>query len=329
MELSKEQNTPLSEATTNMETNVQQVLEQIMSEHSDLPYELTQTSNRASELAESLDTIPQGRVQLSSDELLSLAELLLHTLKQNPLPVELSLPYDVTSLKIPGTPDNDDCTSLGTLDKSLQTLCDALEFKTSVDGRFIAELFVELPSKEEYPDYHTIIQHPIAISVIRQNRYDSVQDMVRDFARMFKNARTYNTKGSVVYQDSIVLQMEFARQFSKLFPDEAKELDQLLGDASLEKESKAHKSKKIPAVTTTVDQLQVEESNDSRTRRNPSRPKHSWLKRKREDNFFVYGSGSETDKNSDADTDKKKKKKSAVPKSYEVHRKGKAAGDGR
>ncbi|RKP40310.1 SNF2 family N-terminal domain-containing protein, partial [Dimargaris cristalligena] len=76
-----------------------------------------------------------------------------------------------------------------------------------VDGRLRSDLFVELPSKREYPQYYTIIRKPIAMSMIRKrmrsNTYTSVADFRKDFEQMFTNACTFNEEGSWVYVDAL------------------------------------------------------------------------------------------------------------------------------
>jgi hypothetical protein len=72
------------------------------------------------------------------------------------------------------------------------TICDALEQLTDSDNRQIAELFLELPSAEEYPDYYETIDSPISMQEIRAKSYQSIDEIVKDFKTMFKNARIYN-----------------------------------------------------------------------------------------------------------------------------------------
>ncbi|KAJ2194750.1 ATP-dependent DNA helicase Snf21, partial [Coemansia sp. RSA 522] len=85
--------------------------------------------------------------------------------------------------------------------------------EASVDpeyGRRHCDLFLDLPSKRDYPDYYVIIRQPIAMKTIRRNvkahRYANVTDFHRDWKLMFDNARTYNEEGSMVYDDACVLQ---------------------------------------------------------------------------------------------------------------------------
>lgn len=65
-------------------------------------------------------------------------------------------------------------------------------------------LFMEKPSKKQYPDYYDIIQHPIDMITIRLNiendKYGTLDDVVGDFRLMFANCRKYNEEGSRIYE---------------------------------------------------------------------------------------------------------------------------------
>ncbi|KAJ1890689.1 ATP-dependent DNA helicase Snf21, partial [Kickxella alabastrina] len=77
-------------------------------------------------------------------------------------------------------------------------------------GRRRCDLFLELPSRRDYPDYYVIIRQPIAMKNIRRNvkahKYAQVADFHRDWKLMFDNARTYNEEGSMVYDDACQMQ---------------------------------------------------------------------------------------------------------------------------
>lgn len=71
-------------------------------------------------------------------------------------------------------------------------------------------LFMEKPSKKLYPDYYEVIQHPIDMNTIELNiksdRYGTLDDVVGDFRLMFLNCRKYNEEGSMIYEDSNILE---------------------------------------------------------------------------------------------------------------------------
>ncbi|XP_062502927.1 protein polybromo-1-like isoform X2 [Corticium candelabrum] len=83
-----------------------------------------------------------------------------------------------------------------------------LEHRDSND-RQLCELFLSLPSSEEYPDYFEMIKQPIDMSMIKdkieREQYATEAHCVADFELMFSNARVYNEEGSLVYEDAIIL----------------------------------------------------------------------------------------------------------------------------
>lgn len=88
------------------------------------------------------------------------------------------------------------------------------------DGRQPAEPFMEKPSKKLYPDYYTIIQHPIDMNTIQKNiendRYGTIDDIVGDYRLMFNNCRKYNEENSMIYDD--------ANMMERILNDKLKEL---------------------------------------------------------------------------------------------------------
>ena len=63
-------------------------------------------------------------------------------------------------------------------------------------------LFLEKPSRKDYPDYYKLVLEPIDMRIIdkkiRQDKYINIDDMLDDFNLMFNNARHYNEPGSQV-----------------------------------------------------------------------------------------------------------------------------------
>ncbi|KAJ1817746.1 ATP-dependent DNA helicase Snf21, partial [Coemansia sp. RSA 2598] len=87
-------------------------------------------------------------------------------------------------------------------------------------GRRRCDLFLELPSRRDYPDYYVIIRQPIAMKNIRRNvkghKYARVADFHRDWKLMFDNARTYNEEGSMVYEDACQMQRALEDKLNEL-----------------------------------------------------------------------------------------------------------------
>ena len=75
-------------------------------------------------------------------------------------------------------------------------------FLSTLAGRSRITLFLEKPSRKDYPDYYRLILEPVDMKIIdkklRTDKYNSVEDMHEDFRLMFNNARHYNEPGSEV-----------------------------------------------------------------------------------------------------------------------------------
>ncbi|PSN44969.1 hypothetical protein C0J52_05485 [Blattella germanica] len=91
------------------------------------------------------------------------------------------------------------------------------------DGRTLSGPFMKLPSKQELPDYYNIIKKPIDIKKIQQrldeNKYNSFDDLERDFIQMCRNAQKYNEELSLIHEDSIVLEKVFLNARTRLEQD--------------------------------------------------------------------------------------------------------------
>ncbi|SNX82573.1 probable SNF2 - component of SWI/SNF global transcription activator complex [Melanopsichium pennsylvanicum] len=87
-------------------------------------------------------------------------------------------------------------------------------------GRKRCLLFLDVPKKTDYPDYHVIIEKPIAMRQIKRridNRTFRRVDTCRDeFHLMVRNAKTYNQEGSWVYNDAVELQKAFDTTYDML-----------------------------------------------------------------------------------------------------------------
>ncbi|GFS49739.1 hypothetical protein NPIL_418521 [Nephila pilipes] len=97
-----------------------------------------------------------------------------------------------------------------------------IHYKDS-DGRVLSEAFMHLPSKRELPDYYEVIKKPVDLQKIKnrikEHRYRSLDDLETDFMLLCTNAQTYNVEGSLIYEDSIVLQSVFTSARERLEKD--------------------------------------------------------------------------------------------------------------
>ncbi|WFD29111.1 RSC chromatin remodeling complex ATPase component [Malassezia sp. CBS 17886] len=92
-------------------------------------------------------------------------------------------------------------------------------------GRERCVLFIDIPSRTEYPDYHVLIERPICLKQIRRRidtkAYRTLEDGCADFRLMFNNARTYNQEGSLVWNDATELQRVFEETCAQAQHDRA------------------------------------------------------------------------------------------------------------
>lgn len=86
-------------------------------------------------------------------------------------------------------------------------------------GRKLSDLFMDIPSKDDYPDYHVVITDPMAFNELRQeveeNKLKDFDSFTERALLIFSNARSYNEEGSQVYQDSLALEKQFNQRLEK------------------------------------------------------------------------------------------------------------------
>ncbi|KAL4647915.1 transcription activator BRG1-like [Arapaima gigas] len=121
------------------------------------------------------------------------------------------------------------------LTKKMRKIVDAvIKYKDS-NGRQLSEVFIRLPSRKELPEYYELIRKPVDFRKIkeriRSNRYRSLNDLEKDVMLLCQNAQTFNLEGSLIYEDSIVLQSVFTSVRQKIEKEEDTE-----GDDSEEEE---------------------------------------------------------------------------------------------
>ena len=124
-------------------------------------------------------------------------------------------------------------------------IIDEIESLADTQGRIIAELFFELPSKELYADYYEYIKNPISLAEIREkiDSYTSIEEFVNDFNLMVKNAQTYNLPKSQVFRDSQKLDKYFTKLLSQHFPQYAE---------SIKKQTPIKKAASTPITNNTI-----------------------------------------------------------------------------
>ncbi|OAF71810.1 hypothetical protein A3Q56_00430 [Intoshia linei] len=88
------------------------------------------------------------------------------------------------------------------------------------DGRVLSEPFMVIPSKKDLPDYYDIVENPIDFKTIKkrihEGCYKSINDIESDIMLLCQNAQTFNMEGSLIYEDSIILQTVFMNARERL-----------------------------------------------------------------------------------------------------------------
>merc|ERR1712173_354116 len=113
--------------------------------------------------------------------------------------------------------------------RKMKKLLEVVMQYEDTDGRILSEPFYKLPSRKELPDYYEVIRRPVDIAKIQQriddDKYDEMDSLERDFMTLCKNTQQYNEDGSLIFEDSIVLQSVFtnARERLEQEPDEPEE----------------------------------------------------------------------------------------------------------
>ncbi|KAF9978200.1 hypothetical protein BGZ73_003381 [Actinomortierella ambigua] len=84
-----------------------------------------------------------------------------------------------------------------------------INHKDKASGRVLAEMFLALPSKEEYPEYYEIIKAPMSLNLvqgrIKSGHYKALEEFDREFQLVFENALIFNEDTSRVNKDARVL----------------------------------------------------------------------------------------------------------------------------
>merc|ERR1712077_76446 len=106
------------------------------------------------------------------------------------------------------------------LQKKMKKLMEIVIRYKDEDGRVLSEPFMKLPTRKELPDYYEVIRRPVDISKIQgkidDGKYDDLDALEKDFMLLCSNTQKYNEDGSLIHEDSIVLQSVFTNAREKL-----------------------------------------------------------------------------------------------------------------
>ena len=121
--------------------------------------------------------------------------------------------------------------AVDSLKKRLKALYNSIFHWANADGIQPIGVFMEIPSKKDYPDYYEIISEPIDMNIIenkiKTNQYKSEDEMISDCKLMFSNCRMYNEEGSAIYEDANLLEkvlLARAREIGALGGDKLKNI---------------------------------------------------------------------------------------------------------
>merc|ERR1739844_890868 len=158
------------------------------------------------------------------------------------------------------------------LQKQMRKLLEIVIQYEDQDGRVLSDPFMKLPTRKELPDYYEVIRKPVDISKIltkiEDGKYDDMDMMARDFDLLCINTQKYNEDGSLIHEDSIVLQSVFTNAREKLQAEWANDQE--------EDEESNH----APSVASTSHQKMEDDSEDASLSVTPEKTKSSKKKKK-------------------------------------------------
>lgn len=115
------------------------------------------------------------------------------------------------------------------LTKQMNAIVDTVINYKDSSGRQLSEVFIQLPSRKELPEYYELIRKPVDFKKIkeriRNHKYRSISDLEKDIMLLCHNAQTFNLEGSQIYEDSIVLQSVFKSARQKIAKEDESEDD--------------------------------------------------------------------------------------------------------
>ncbi|XP_018494673.2 probable global transcription activator SNF2L2 [Galendromus occidentalis] len=101
------------------------------------------------------------------------------------------------------------------LKRQIKTILNTVISYKDEDDRVLSESFMQLPPRRDLPDYYEIIKKPIDLNKmqkrIKEDYYKSLDDLEEDFMLLCSNAQKYNVDGSLIYEDSIIMQSVFTK----------------------------------------------------------------------------------------------------------------------
>ncbi|KAM4637699.1 putative global transcription activator SNF2L2 isoform 6-T7 [Amazona ochrocephala] len=135
------------------------------------------------------------------------------------------------------------------LTKQMNAIIDTVINYKDSSGRQLSEVFIQLPSRKELPEYYELIRKPVDFKKIkeriRNHKYRSLGDLEKDVMLLCHNAQTFNLEGSQIYEDSIVLQSVFKSARQKIAKEEESEDETNDEEEEEEEEESESESKSV------------------------------------------------------------------------------------
>ncbi|XP_061231095.1 probable global transcription activator SNF2L2 isoform X4 [Neopsephotus bourkii] len=135
------------------------------------------------------------------------------------------------------------------LTKQMNAIIDTVINYKDSSGRQLSEVFIQLPSRKELPEYYELIRKPVDFKKIkeriRNHKYRSLGDLEKDVMLLCHNAQTFNLEGSQIYEDSIVLQSVFKSARQKIAKEEESEDESNDDEEEEEEEESESESKSV------------------------------------------------------------------------------------
>lgn len=104
-------------------------------------------------------------------------------------------------------------------DRLISVTRSIIYYKEKGTKRKLSDIFLEKPCPRTYADYYQVVDTPIGMNDIlrkcRAKLYSTINDFRADWNQLFKNALTYNGKGSWIVVDGEVLKGELDRLLDK------------------------------------------------------------------------------------------------------------------
>ncbi|XP_074424837.1 putative global transcription activator SNF2L2 isoform X10 [Larus michahellis] len=155
------------------------------------------------------------------------------------------------------------------LTKQMNAIIDTVINYRDSSGRQLSEVFIQLPSRKELPEYYELIRKPVDFKKIkeriRNHKYRNLSDLEKDVMLLCHNAQTFNLEGSQIYEDSIVLQSVFKSARQKIAKEESE--DESEEEEEEEEEESESKSVKVKIKLNKKDEKKWDKSKGKKRQR--------------------------------------------------------------